>query len=442
MPGPLVEKLDPPAKVPDSVDTVVIGGGVIGLFTALELCERGFRVALCEKGEVGAEQSSRNWGWVRVLQRDPREIELVLAAHRLWQVLESRLQESVGYSRPGIVYTAASQRQRTRQEAWLSAAEPYDIQARIIEKAELQLLFPGAILDGESALYCAEDGRAEPQLVAPAVARRCRRLGVSVMPRCAARAIETCGGKVSSVVTELGEIRCHAAVVAAGAWSSLFCGNMNLSLPQLKVRSSVLRTEPTSGNLEPGLGTSGFSVRKRADGGLTVASSHRNLVEIVPDSFRYFRQFLPALRSEWDSLSLRIGSETLREIRQETHWKSDAISPFEKLRILDPEPVSQHPLQALKNLGTAFPQFRGIRVKQMWAGMIDATPDAIPVISAVDSVPGLHIATGFSGHGFGISPGAGRLMADIVSGQAPIVDPYHFRYSRFSDGSTIRPGSL
>jgi glycine/D-amino acid oxidase-like deaminating enzyme len=76
---------------------------------------------------------------------------------------------------------------------------------------------------------------------------------------------------------------------------------------------------------------------------------------------------------------------------------------------------------------------------QEWAGLIDVTPDAIPVISKVESLPGLVVATGFSGHGFGIGPAAGRLAADLVTGSTPIVDPTEFRFSRFSDGSKPRP---
>jgi glycine/D-amino acid oxidase-like deaminating enzyme len=73
--------------------------------------------------------------------------------------------------------------------------------------------------------------------------------------------------------------------------------------------------------------------------------------------------------------------------------------------------------------------------------MIDVMPDAIPVISAVDKLPGFFIATGFSGHGFGIGPGAGSLMADMVTGAPPVVDPAPFRLSRFTDGSNpqLRP---
>ncbi len=71
--------------------------------------------------------------------------------------------------------------------------------------------------------------------------------------------------------------------------------------------------------------------------------------------------------------------------------------------------------------------------------MIDVTPDAVPVISPVDEVPGFFIATGFSGHGFGIGPAAGRLVADLVAGDPTLVDPTNFRYSRFTDGSVARP---
>ena len=79
--------------------------------------------------------------------------------------------------------------------------------------------------------------------------------------------------------------------------------------------------------------------------------------------------------------------------------------------------------------------FEQARVAQQWAGMIDVTLDAVPVISPVESVPGFFVATGFSGHGFGIGPGAGRLAADLVSGDSPIVDPTPFRLQRFLDGS-------
>lgn len=118
-------------------------------------------------------------------------------------------------------------------------------------------------------------------------------------------------------------------------------------------------------------------------------------------------------------------------------WALDRPSPFEATRVLDPEPVKSLNDAAIRRIGEVFPAFRNLAVTQHWAGMIDVTPDVVPVISAVDHVPGLVIATGFSGHGFGIGPAAGRLAAEIATGRQPIVDPSPFRYSRFTDGSPI-----
>ncbi|MEP1766008.1 MAG: FAD-binding oxidoreductase [Sulfitobacter sp.] len=105
--------------------------------------------------------------------------------------------------------------------------------------------------------------------------------------------------------------------------------------------------------------------------------------------------------------------------------------------MLDPKPSFSMQDKALADLRKAFPIFEKAQIAQRWAGAIDVTPDAIPVISAIDTIPGFFIATGFSGHGFGIGPAAGRLMADLVMGRSPIVDPTPFRFGRFSDGSKI-----
>jgi glycine/D-amino acid oxidase-like deaminating enzyme len=93
----------------------------------------------------------------------------------------------------------------------------------------------------------------------------------------------------------------------------------------------------------------------------------------------------------------------------------------------------------MKKLRGAFPQFASVGVAQYWAGVIEATPDAVPVISGVERMPGLFLATGFSGHGFGTGPGAGHLAADLMTGRKPLVDPYPFRYARLIDGTRLAP---
>jgi glycine/D-amino acid oxidase-like deaminating enzyme len=201
--------------------------------------------------------------------------------------------------------------------------------------------------------------------------------------------------------------------------------------------NSVLRTKPLEGGPEEAIWSNGFAIRKRLDGGYTIANGFQNIVDIVPASFRYAAKFLPALRHEWRSLDLRLTGRFYDEWRMPRRWKLDEPSPFEYNRVLDPVPSTKMTDGALAKLKQAFPVFENAEIAQRWAGMIDVTPDAIPVIDAIDAIPGFHVATGFSGHGFGIGPAAGKLMADIVTGRTPIVDRYDFRFSRFSDGSKI-----
>jgi len=437
MPGPQVVAVQGDERIPPRVDVVVIGGGIIGTSTALELAERGISVALCEKGGIGQEQSSRNWGWVRISRRDTREIPLMAESLRLWDGMDARLRRSTGFKRSGIIFTCANEREYADHERWGRNLDNYQLGHRMLSGTELRDLLPGSEIKAAGALYTPMDGRAEPQKAAPAIAEAAREAGAHVLTGCAVRGVETAGGAVSGVVTERGVITCQSVVVAGGAWSRLLAGTLGIHLPQLNVMNSVLRTAPLEGGPDQALWARDFATRKREDGGYNVASGHANIVDIVPASFRYAAAFLPAMAQNWRSLSLRFGPRFLEEARTPTSWRLDGISPFERCRVLDPAPsvkLTDRPFEALKR---SFPVFRNARVVQRWAGYMDVTPDAVPVISPVDSIPGLHVATGFSGHGFGIGPAAGRLMADLVTNAAPLVDPRPFRLPRFFDGSKI-----
>jgi glycine/D-amino acid oxidase-like deaminating enzyme len=108
------------------------------------------------------------------------------------------------------------------------------------------------------------------------------------------------------------------------------------------------------------------------------------------------------------------------------------VTPFERVRVLDPAPVPGILAEAQANLARDFPAFKAMRVADSWGGLIDATPDAVPVIGPVAALPGLILASGFSGHGFGLGPGAGRLAAELAIGAPPVVDPAPFRLERFA----------
>lgn len=436
--GPAIEPVPSDPALPPRADVVIIGGGIIGTSAALALAQRGISVLLCEKGEIAAEQSSRNWGWCRVMGRDSREIPLVIESLRLWRQMNATVGEETGYRQAGILYAGATEAEMARHERWLVHARAHGLDTRLIGPDETAALMPGAAMRFKGALYTASDGRAEPQLAALAIARAARRLGAGIMTGCAVRMVDTAAGRIAGVVTEQGYVACDSVILAGGAWSSLFCRGHGLRLPQLKVLSTVQRTAPVDGGPEAAAATSGFAFRKRLDGGYTVADVRTNIVDIVPDSFRYLFDFLPALKSEWRSLRLRLGGRFLTEWRLPKQPAPDQVSVYERVRILDPQPVAAVADAAKARLDAAFPMFRTVPAVQSWAGLIDVTPDAVPVISAIDTLPGFFVATGFSGHGFGIGPGAGRLAADLVTGAPPVVDPTPFRFARFQDGSPIR----
>lgn len=437
--SPPVDAVRSDDKLPESVDAVVIGGGIIGTSAAYFLAQKGLSVALVEKGRVAGEQSSRNWGWCRQQGRDEREIPLSRESLRLWEVLQNEVGADLGFRRTGIVYVTRDAAELAQWERWVERARQYEVHTRLLGAAEAAQMTPGCNHRWLGGIHTASDGRAEPAQAAPAIAAAARRRGATLHQGCAARGVETEAGKVSMVVTEKGAIRTRAVLCAAGAWSSMFCRRHDRALLQLAIRASVLRTEPAPAVTEGAVGSSDFCIRRRLDGGYTLALRNHVTFELTPAAFRHLRAFMPAYREESQHMKLRLGAPFFKALRTPRKWALDGPSPFEATRILDPEPDRQVLDLALTNLRAAYADLKTVKMAESWAGMIDVTPDAIPVISAVDDLPGFYLATGFSGHGFGIGPGAGHLAADLINGSRPIVDPQPFRYSRMIDGTRLLP---
>ena len=433
--APRMDRVKGDADMPHRTSVVVIGGGIIGVSTALFLAQKGIPVVLCEKGEIGAEQSGRNWGWTRVMGRDIREIPLGLESLKLWRQMNILVDAETGFTQCGIAYLCASAKEVADYEDWLEKARPYQVDSRLLGPDAVGTVLPGAARGFAGALYTATDGRAEPTKATPAMAEAARRLGVVVLTGCAVRGVETQAGRIAGVVTERGPIAGDSVVLAGGAWSRLFSGNLGIDLPQLKVLGSVFRTAPIEGAPETSAGGMAFTFRKRMDGGYTVAKRNSSISDLTPDSFRLLSAFLPSLRKSWRELRLRVGERFITEWKTPRHWRMDEVSPFEQMRVLDPVPDGSVLKGAGEALAAVFPAFAGLQVVESWGGLMDVTPDAVPVISAIDALPGFFVATGFSGHGFGIGPGAGKLMADMVAGDATAVDPAPFRFGRFADGS-------
>jgi glycine/D-amino acid oxidase-like deaminating enzyme len=436
--GPAVDPVASDETLPARASVAIIGGGIIGASTALELADRGVDVALFEKGHIAGEQSSRNWGWCRQMGRDPREIPLILESLKIWHGLDARIEGETGFTQCGIMYLSDTAEKLAADEKWYEDnARPYQLQSRMVTSDEVAKLQPQSSKRWVGGLYTPNDCRAEPQKAAPAIAKAVRARGGRIFQSCAVRGIETAAGRVSGIVTEKGAMACDTVVLAGGAWSRRFLGNLDIPFPQLTVINSVMRTEPLDGPAITAAGEN-FAFRKRRDGGYTIAHHHAEVADITPDSFRLFFDFLPALKAEWKAINLRFGKRFFSELKLKRRWRLDERSPFEEMRVIDPEPVDWVLAEAEASLKTCFPVFEAMKIAQRWAGCIDVTPDAVPVISPIAKLPGLFLASGFSGHGFGLGPGAGRLMADLVTGKTPVVDPAPFRYTRYYDGSNPR----
>ena len=205
--APRVDQVASDETLPARTGVVIIGGGIIGTCTAFFLARKGVPVVLCEKGHIAGEQSSRNWGWCRQMGRDPREIPLAIEALRLWGGMNEAVQGETGFRRCGIVYLCRTQDDLAKKAAWLEQAQPYQLDTRMLTRAEAAEKLPGLTGDWAGAMYTASDGRGEPQMAAPAIAEAARRLGANVFTQCAVRGIETKAGRVASVVTEKGSHR-------------------------------------------------------------------------------------------------------------------------------------------------------------------------------------------------------------------------------------------
>lgn len=434
----------PPAytgSLPEAVDVAVIGGGIIGLMGAWALAAEGKRVLLCEKGRLAGEQSGRNWGWIRQQGRDIAELPIMMEAIRLWADLPDALRAAIGFRQQGIAYLARSEARMDAFARWLALARPYGIDTRLLSRRETEALLPNAA-GWVGALHTPSDAVAEPFVTVPVLARVAAEAGVIIREGCAVRGLETSGGCLSAIVTEAGIVRCTQAVLAGGAWSALFLRSHGVDLPQLSVLSSVSATVPLPGFFGGAACDDRFAIGRRADGGYTLAPWSFHEFFIGPDAFRNLQAFLPQIRADLSSTHFRPAAPKGYPDAWGTprRWRLTDETPFERCRILNPRPNKAELARLRTRFAKTFPKIGKPEIAATWAGMIDVLPDALPVIDHTP-LPGLIIATGMSGHGFGIAPAIGKAIADIAQGRIPSQDLTAFRYERFRKGTGLGQSS-
>lgn len=424
----LIESASP---LPAQADVVVIGGGIIGVFAAYYLAQRGVSVAVLEKGRIGAEQSSRNWGWCRQQNRDARELPMATKSLELWEQFAADTGEDTGFRRCGLLYLSNDEDELARWTKWRDFARTAGVTTHMLSSSEASERGRLTGRAWKGGVFSPSDGTADPGKAAPAVAAALMKLGGSIHQNCAARGIEVEGGRVSGVVTEAGTIKTRTVVFAGGAWASSFCRQLGIRFPQATVRQSIVRVTGVTEPVPDALHTARVSITRRSDGSYNLAISGRGRVDPTAQLLRFAPQFLPMFAKRWRNVfpggleGIRAGHETL------AHWRLDAPTPMERMRILDPRPDAAAVRQTYNRAVELLPVLGQAGVANAWAGFVDNTPDGVPGIGEVPEIPGFILAAGFSGHGFGIGPGAGHLIADLVTGAEPIFDPAPYNPARF-----------
>jgi glycine/D-amino acid oxidase-like deaminating enzyme len=419
--------IDTASTIPESSEVLIVGAGIAGITAAWYLNKAGIEVTICEKGTVAGEQSGRNWGWIRQQGRDQAELPIVMESMRLWQEIADELDEDIGYRRAGSLYLCENEAEMANHDRFMSFAPAYGLTTERLNRKQLEALVTDCPARWQTALHTPDDGRAEPSLAVQTIAHKLTQRGVRIIENCAVEQILTQNNRVTGVLSEYGEIRASSVLCAGGAWSTFLLKSCGIRLPQLTVKASVARTASAPMIFNGNASGSKVSFRRRLDGGYSVASS--DYLEIFPSRahLAFLPDFLPLMKTSWRKFRFRIPELSVG-------------GDFTRHRTLDPIPSSKTVARIKSRLVDRVPAFAGIEFAEAWSGMIDALPDVVPVLDKAEPVDGLWISTGFSGHGFGIGPAAGKIMARLIQGQSVDYDLSRFRLARFSDGSKLTLG--
>jgi glycine/D-amino acid oxidase-like deaminating enzyme len=424
-----------PVGLPERCDVVVVGGGVLGLASAYELAGRNLSVVLVESGRAGGRQSGRNLGFVRQQGRAPAELPMMMAASKRWRDLGRELGSDVEWTMGGNLRLTNDPELAGRYEKWAADAAVLGLDSRVVTRAEVESILPGVGEQWLLGIFTASDGHADPVATCRAYAAAARARGVQVCEGVAVQEINLAGGAVTGVTTAVGEVEAGVVVLAAGSGSARLARGAGAEIPRQLVRQTVILTEPVPPLTQAAAWTGELFIRQDVRGCLRLAGATRNEVVLDPAGFRHAGRFLASYLANRSQLRVRADAAGLARA---------LLGPLQSATgdELSPGPRFDDVRFCLDRAQRYFPGLGAVRLRQAWAGEIDATPDALAVIDGGSGPSGLVIATGMSGHGFGLAPVVGTVVADIAEGAEPDFDLRPFRLARFHDGSRRQPAHL
>lgn len=372
----------------NTADVIVIGGGVVGCATAYYLAKKGVRnvVVLEADKSIGHGGSSRNGGGVRQSGRDVRELPYAIyAVQNMWPHLSEELGVDVEYYQRGNLRLGKTKAHLEKLEKLASNARNLGLDMNVVDGKTVKEICPYLSDDIIGASWCPTDGHANPMMTTLAYYKRSTEMGVRYFTEAKVKELRKIKGKVREVILESGEIfEAETVIVAAGYESRYITRTVGIDVPMTRYFEEALVTEMQPHMFDIMLGTADADFYgHQAQHGSFVFGSESGLEEATDMSPNDLKT---------NSLTVSAGCR--------------AIMGY-------------------------IPLLADAKIVRTWGGWLDNCYDGVPVISKVDEVPGLIIACGFTGHGFGTAPSVGLMLSQMVVGEDTVVDISALRYDRF-----------
>jgi sarcosine oxidase subunit beta len=373
-----------------SYRTVIVGAGVVGLYTAYHLARAGAGpILVVDRGFLSSGASGRNGGGVRQQWETPATIRLARESVAAYRHFGRDFGYNIWFRQSGYVFLAEDDDQLARLRRVHTVVRAEGLPSRVIDAREVARLVPG-IRPGAAigGTYLGTDGTLYPFPVVWGLYEAVRALGVEVLLGVEVTGIHAPGGRVAAVDSSSGRIATEHCVNAAGGWSGELSRRAGLEVPNVATRHEILATEPFKPFLNP--------MVVRVSDGLYFSQTMRG--EIVGGISPSAAAVRPGMGSSLDFLT-----------------------------------------RMARGLVDLFPQFRSLNVIRAWSGYYDDTPDGLPIIGADARLPGFVHANGFGGHGFMLAPASTRQVANAVLGERSDLDPRVFGPLRFSESRRELP---
>lgn len=373
-------------------DVVIVGAGITGCATALALAEAGARVEVIEGYRPAAMASGWTLAGVRQSGRDPAELALARAAVEIWQSLDTRLDCATGYRQSGNLRLARTETEAEVIRALVMSQTKAGLVMELLDGPAARQIAPPLSEDILLASWCPSDGHADPIATVEGFRRAAERAGVRFRTGLTVTQIRTAkaGDKLRfvSLATAEGPIPAGQCLLAAGIQTNALLNDLGLHIPMTLPMVSVLQTAPMPLCLGPviGVANADLAVRQQIDGRLRFTGG-----------------------AEPSGAQLDLSGDT------------PAVFPPAALLA-----------RTISLVSGVLPMVAQAPIARVWGGLLDLTPDALPVLDRAPGIEGLYVAAGFSGHGFGIGPAVGQAMAALVLGQAPQTPLDAFAFDRFA----------